>query len=169
MNEKKRKTGTKGANRERPAGRRRAVRHHGSSFRSPSYPVPCCLSLSITLFFIWRESDILKMQVVDLVERETVHLANTAQQSIGVDELSLMAAINDLKKINYIQYASSSTRTISSYSISTAGGSTTSCRPSGDGVDRKLAARSASDDVQVLNVADPQNPGEGSTIFRGPS
>ena len=101
--------------------------------------------ISMTLFFIVRESNILKMQVMSAVERETVHLANTAQQSIGVDELSLIAAINDLKKIDYILYAFVLDKddTVGQHfdrrSERAIGG------PLNDKIDRKLASRSQSE------------------------
>lgn len=111
--------------------------------------------VSMTLFFIWRESDIMKMQVVDLVERETIHLANTAQQSIGVDELALLASINDLKKIDYLLYAFVLDKGDMVIQYFDRRGMRAVTQPLEDGVDRKLASRTASGDTQVLNMKDP--------------
>jgi serine phosphatase RsbU (regulator of sigma subunit) len=60
--------------------------------------------VSITLFFIWRESNILTEQIKRMWERETEHLANTAQV-IDVENIPLSDAINDLKKFKYLTYA----------------------------------------------------------------
>ncbi len=60
---------------------------------------------TITVFFAWRESNLLKDQIFQLVERETIHLSKTASGSIGIDELALLSAIQDLKRIPYIKYA----------------------------------------------------------------
>jgi serine phosphatase RsbU (regulator of sigma subunit) len=114
--------------------------------------------VSMTLFFIWRESEIMKMQVVDLVERETIHLANTAQQSIGVDELSLIAAVNDLKKIDYLLYAFVLDKgdTITQYFDRR--GTRSEAQTLADGIERKLASRTESGEIQMLKVNDPRDP-----------
>jgi len=114
--------------------------------------------VSMTLFFIWRESDIMKMQVVDLVERETIHLANTAQQSIGVDELSLLASINDLKKIDYLMYAFVLDKGDMVIQYFDRRGNRDVMQPLDDGVDRGLAARAANGDIQMINLKDPADP-----------
>ena len=57
------------------------------------------------LYFIWRESELLKNQIFEFVKREIVHLSNTAQQSIGIDELAIIASVDDLKTIKFIKYA----------------------------------------------------------------
>ncbi|MBN1495758.1 MAG: SpoIIE family protein phosphatase [Spirochaetes bacterium] len=111
--------------------------------------------VSMTLFFIWRESDIMKMQVVDLVERETIHLANTAQQSIGVDELSLLASINDLKKIDYLLYAFVLDKGDMVIQYFDRRGNRDVMQPVNDGIDRGLAARAANGDIQMINLKDP--------------
>ncbi len=114
--------------------------------------------ISITLFFIVRESCILKMKIMSAVERETVHLANTAQQSIGVDELSLVAAINDLKKIDYIMYAFVLDRDDTVEQYFDRRGDRAISQSLNDRVDRKLASRTQSGDILILNLNDPGNP-----------
>jgi serine phosphatase RsbU (regulator of sigma subunit) len=118
----------------------------------------CIIIISMTLYFLWRESNILKRQVIEAVDREVAHLANTAQQSIGVDELSIVAAINSLKKIDYIKYAfvldgkdmiiqyfdRRKIRTID--------------KSLDDHVARNLDARATSDNTVILNVPDPNDP-----------
>ncbi|MBN2159694.1 MAG: SpoIIE family protein phosphatase [Spirochaetes bacterium] len=114
---------------------------------------------SITLFFIWRESNILTLQVLDAVERETVHLANTAQQSIGLDELSMIAAINDLKKIEYIEYSfilDKNNGIIQNFDRRVERRVQAQLD---DGIDRGLADRAASDDIRVINVSDTRDTG----------
>jgi serine phosphatase RsbU (regulator of sigma subunit) len=111
--------------------------------------------VSITMFFIWNESNLLRTQVMQMVERETVHLANTAQQSIGVDELSLIEAINDLKKVKHIKYAFVLDKNDRVVQYFDRRGSRELERPLTDRVDRKLAGRVAKADVLVLNTDDP--------------
>jgi hypothetical protein len=60
--------------------------------------------LTIAIFIVYRESDILKEQVFNFVQREVVHLSNTAQQTIGFDELTLSDTVNELKKIDFLKY-----------------------------------------------------------------
>jgi len=60
--------------------------------------------LTIAVFIVYRESGILKDQVFAFTQRELVHLANTAQQTIGYEELTLSDAVNELKKIEYYRY-----------------------------------------------------------------
>jgi len=115
--------------------------------------------VSMTLFFIVRESNILKMQIMSAVERETVHLANTAQQSIGVDELSLIAAINDLKKIDYIIYAFVLDKDDAVDQHFDRRGERAIAGPLNDGIDRKLSSRSQDTEILILNLDDPTNRG----------
>lgn len=60
--------------------------------------------LTIAAFIVYRESAILQEQVFNFVKREVVHLSNTAQQTIGFDELTLSDTVNELKKIEYFRY-----------------------------------------------------------------
>ncbi|OHD63856.1 MAG: hypothetical protein A2176_12135 [Spirochaetes bacterium RBG_13_51_14] len=111
--------------------------------------------LSMTLFFIWRESNILEMQILEIVEREIVHLANTAQQSIGVDELSIIAAINDLKKIDYLKYAFVLDKDEAVVQYFDRREKRALAQPLDDGVDRNLKTRAQSDDIKILTGRDP--------------
>ncbi|HPF06983.1 MAG TPA: hypothetical protein PK293_13180, partial [Spirochaetota bacterium] len=60
--------------------------------------------LTIAIFFVYRESQILQEQVFNFVQREVVHLSNTAQQTIGFDELTLSDTVNELKKLSFLKY-----------------------------------------------------------------
>lgn len=60
--------------------------------------------LTIAVFIVYRESGLLKEQVFNITKREIVHLANTTQQTVGYDELTLSDAVNELKKIEYYRY-----------------------------------------------------------------
>jgi sigma-B regulation protein RsbU (phosphoserine phosphatase) len=60
---------------------------------------------SFTFFTIKSESDLLEQQVFQFVERELVHLGNTAGASIGIDDIALVNSINDLRQFSYIRYA----------------------------------------------------------------
>lgn len=86
-------------------GKRRKIRF-GISFKF-SLAVIALVSiiiLTIAVFIIYRESGLLKEQVVNSTKREIVHLANTVQQNIGYEELTLSDAVNELKKIEYYKY-----------------------------------------------------------------
>jgi serine phosphatase RsbU (regulator of sigma subunit) len=61
--------------------------------------------LTLSGFIFFRESNLLRNQVMESVNREVIHLNNITQQTIVTDELAILAAISDLKKINYIKYA----------------------------------------------------------------
>ena len=61
---------------------------------------------TISGFILYRESDLLQEQIFQSTERELVHLSNTARESIGADELALIAAIQDLQKnLTFLRYA----------------------------------------------------------------
>ncbi len=60
---------------------------------------------SFTFYTIKSESEILEQQVFQFVERELVHLGNTAGASIGIDDIALVNSINDLRQFPYIRYA----------------------------------------------------------------
>jgi cell division protein FtsL len=61
--------------------------------------------LTIAVFIVYRESKILQEQIFNFVQREVVHLSNTAQQTIGFDELTLSDTVNELKKLDFLKYA----------------------------------------------------------------
>jgi serine phosphatase RsbU (regulator of sigma subunit) len=114
--------------------------------------------ISITLFFIWRESNILTEQVIQAVERETVHLYNTAQQTIGVDELTMVDAITDLKKISYLKYAFILDKDGVIIKYFDRRGARAPDQKLDDRVDRGLASRDADEKIKILNVPDPSDP-----------
>ncbi|MCL2155172.1 MAG: SpoIIE family protein phosphatase [Leptospirales bacterium] len=60
--------------------------------------------LSIAVFIVYRESSLLKEQIFNFAKREVIHLGNTAQQTIGFDELTLSDAVQELKRIDYFSY-----------------------------------------------------------------
>jgi len=60
--------------------------------------------LTIAFFIVQRESSLLKDQIFNFVKREVVHLSNTAQQTIGYDELAISDAVDELKKIDFLKY-----------------------------------------------------------------
>ena len=113
--------------------------------------------VSITLYFVWRESTILKTQVMRAVESETIHLANTAQQSIDVDELSILSAINYLKKIEYIKYAYVLDRKDLVVQYFDRRGTRPLDQALKDNIDRRLAARGDDEKILVLDVPDSQD------------
>jgi HAMP domain-containing protein len=117
--------------------------------------------VSITAFFIWRESALLNNQVKQMWERETEHLAVTAQD-IGVQDISLIEAIKDLKKFKYLRYAYilDKKNNIQQYFDlrRVPGGGLGFVF--GDGVDRNLAARAdRGEPVRLLKIPDPNEPG----------
>jgi hypothetical protein len=61
--------------------------------------------LTMSIYFVLREIRLLRSQIFESVQRELVHLSNTAQESIGGDELAIIASISDLKKLDYLSYA----------------------------------------------------------------
>ena len=61
--------------------------------------------VTVTGYFVVRESRLLKDQYFSSINREIVHLANTSQEAIGIDELALLSAIKDLERLPYIKYA----------------------------------------------------------------
>ncbi|HPG49352.1 MAG TPA: SpoIIE family protein phosphatase [Spirochaetota bacterium] len=138
-----------------PAGRRGVRFGIRLKFSLAIISIVVMIIVALTLFFIWNESSLLRTQVMQMVERETVHLANTAQQSIGVDELSLIEAINDLKKIKHIKYAFILDRDDLVIRYFDRRGTRDLEKPLSDRIDRKLADRTASAEILVKNVEDP--------------
>ncbi len=60
---------------------------------------------TMTVYFVYRESDLLTEQIFSSIKREMIHLTNTAQESIGIDELALIGSIKNLQEIKYLKYA----------------------------------------------------------------
>ncbi len=60
---------------------------------------------TIAVFIVYRETELLTDQVFNFAKREIVHLANTAQQTIGFDELTLSDTVDELKKTEFFKYA----------------------------------------------------------------
>ncbi len=59
---------------------------------------------TIAAFILHRESGILRSETINFSKRELVHLANTVQQTIGYDELTLSDAVRELKNLNFFKY-----------------------------------------------------------------
>jgi sigma-B regulation protein RsbU (phosphoserine phosphatase) len=59
---------------------------------------------TIAAFIVVRESRLLTDQIFDFTKREVIHLANTVQQSVGVDELALSDAVSELRSFTYFKY-----------------------------------------------------------------
>lgn len=138
-----------------PAGGRRVRFGIRLKFSLAIISIVVLIIVSLTMFFMWNESSLLKAQVMQMVERETVHLANTAQQSIGVDELSLIESLNDLKRIKHIKYAFILDRGDLVIRYFDRRGTRELERPLNDRVERGLEKRAAKTDILVLNVDDP--------------
>lgn len=60
---------------------------------------------TITVYIVLRERELLKTQIYQLIKRELIHLANTTQRNLGVDDLPVSSAISDIKKIDYAKYS----------------------------------------------------------------
>ncbi len=61
--------------------------------------------VSFTGYFIIRESNLLKEQIFQFVKRELVHLSNTVQETLGVEEIAIVNAVKDLENsFKYINY-----------------------------------------------------------------
>ena len=83
MNKKSDKsTATAGGKRSAPAGKKQKSSPRISIRLKFSLAIIALVSIiiiTITLYFIYRESNLLKAQAFQLVERETIHLANTTR------------------------------------------------------------------------------------------
>lgn len=61
--------------------------------------------LIMTLYFIQREGEILRNEIIKFAEREIEHLTNTAQEAISAkDELTLIAAVRNIQSIPSVRY-----------------------------------------------------------------
>ncbi len=110
--------------------------------------------VSITGFLVWRESRLLREQIFQLTEREIIHLANTALESIGADELAIIAAMKDLEKIPYLRYAFvlDKNDNIIQYFDKREGRDIG--RPLNDGISRKMESRT-DEQIMIVSVQDP--------------
>lgn len=155
-----RASGERGAGKEKkekaaaPTGVRFGIR---LKFSLAIISMVALIIISITLYFVWRESEILKTQVIQAVKSETVHLANTAQQSIDVDELSLFEAIDYLKKIEYIKYAFVLDRKDTIVQNFDRRGTRTLGKVLDDKIDRRLADRTQDEKTLIREVPDSQD------------
>ena len=60
--------------------------------------------LSIAIFIVYRETNLLKEQIFNFAKREVIHLSNTTQLTMGFDELTLADTVKELEKIDYFRY-----------------------------------------------------------------
>lgn len=93
---------------EKPAVRKKRKVRFGLRFKF-SLAVTLLVTLivaTIAVFFVWRESNLLRNQYMQLVERELQRLAAVASRAIATqDELAITAPIEQLKELSYIRYA----------------------------------------------------------------
>ena len=121
--------------------------------------------LSIAVMVIYRESNLLKEQIVGFAEREVEHLANTAQQTIGIDELALSDAVNELRKIEFFRYVFVlNARDEILYYFDRRGSEEGTLhaerKPVSDGVTRDLNLTEKPGDVRIIEYKDPDSAGE---------
>jgi len=120
--------------------------------------------LTIAVFIVYRESGLLKQQVFNITEREIVHLANTTQQTVGYDELSLSDAVNELKKIEYYRYVfvlGSNNEVLCYFDRRGADGDVKHevRKPLSDSITRTLDGRSNPDSIDITDYKDDQSKG----------
>jgi len=120
--------------------------------------------LTIAVFIVYRESGLLKQQVFNITEREIVHLANTTQQTVGYDELSLSDAVNELKKIEYYRYVfvlGSNNEVLYYFDRRGADGDVKHevRKPLSDSITRTLDGRSNPDSIDITDYKDDQSKG----------
>lgn len=121
--------------------------------------------ITIAVMVIYRESALLKEQIVNFAKREVVHLANTAQQTIGIDELALSDAVNELAKIDFFRYVfvlNSRDEILYYFDRRGEEGKTLHVerKPLEDGVNRDLSVTANTDEVKIFEYKDPDSAGE---------
>lgn len=121
--------------------------------------------MTIAVMVVYRESNLLKEQIVNFAKREVVHLANTAQQNIGIDELALSDAVNELAKIDFFRYVFVlNNRDEILYYFDKRGGEENIThverKPLDDNVARKLDLSQDSNEMPVLEYKDPDATGK---------
>jgi len=110
---------------------------------------------TIIIFFTYRETGLLRGQIFQFVNRETVHLSNTAQQSIGFEEIAIIEAINDLKNFSFISYAyvlNEKDRIIQYFDLR---GEQSIGEPIRNDIDRKFKERSDNENISIIETPDP--------------
>lgn len=121
--------------------------------------------VTIAVMVIYRESDLLKEQIVNFAKREVVHLANTAQQNIGIDELALADAVRELTKIDFFRYVfvlNSRDEILYYFDKRGSEGNTSHVerKPLNDNVNRELKLEPGSEEVPILEYKDPDVTGK---------
>lgn len=121
--------------------------------------------ITIAVMVVYRESNLLKEQIVGFAEREVEHLANTAQQTIGIDELALSDAVNELRKIDFFRYVFVlNARDEILYYFDRRGSAEGTVhverKPVDDGVTRDLNLSEKPGDVKIIEYKDPDSTGE---------
>jgi len=119
--------------------------------------------LTIAVFIVYRESDLLRNQIISFAKREIVHLSNTAQQTIGFDELTLSDAVNELKKTDSFQYVfvlNRNNEIIYYFDKRKGDRYKHSLRKEiSDGIDRKIDKREKPAEIEVVSYKDVESRG----------
>ncbi len=122
--------------------------------------------LTIAVFIVYRESNLLRDQIINFAKREIVHLSNTAQQTIGFDELTLSDAVNELKKTDFFRYVFVLNRNNEIiYFFDKRNGEEfkhTLRKKLADGIGRNLEKRSSPGEMEILDYKDKET---GSRIY----
>ena len=113
---------------------------------------------SVTFYFVMRESRLLKEQFFSIAEREIQHLANTAQVTIGAEDIALVEAINGLKKIPYLHYAFILNRDGEIIQYFDRRGEREVERPLADGLDRRISKGGGDSTIEIIEFHDPKTP-----------
>lgn len=114
---------------------------------------------SITFYFVMRESRLLKEQFFSMAEREIQHLANTAQVTIGSEDIALVESMNILQKTPSLHYAFVLNREGNIIQYFDRRGEREVEGPLVDGLDRQIRRGSGGSGIQVIEYHDPASPG----------
>lgn len=119
---------------------------------------------TMTVYFVYRESDLLTEQIFSSIKREMIHLTNTAQESIGIDELALIGSIKNLQEIKYLKYAYvvNNKGQIIQY-FDRRGEKRTIGAVLSDGIERGLEKRKDKKKTVITSITDPDD--RGGKIF----
>jgi len=120
--------------------------------------------LTIAVFIVYTESGLLKAQFFNSTKREIVHLGNTAQQTIGYEELTLSDAVAELNKIQYYRYVyvlGKNNEILYSFDLRQAGGDIKSeeKKQLNDSISRILDNRNEKDSIDVVEYKDKSSGG----------